>query len=39
MLTVVETCRQQRRNLFAFLTEIIRTAHAHNQPPTLLPGA
>jgi len=39
MLTVVETCRQQRRNLFAFLTETIRTAHAHNQPPTLLPGA
>lgn len=39
ILTAVETCRQQRRNLFAFLSETIQAAQAHRQPPTLLPGA
>lgn len=38
MLTVVETCRQQSRNAFDFLTEAIE-AHFQNQPcPTLLTG-
>lgn len=39
ILTVVETCRQQHRNLFAFLSETIQAAQTHRQPPTLLPGA
>jgi len=39
ILTIVETCRQQRRNLFPFLSETIHAAQAHRQPPTLLPGA
>jgi transposase len=39
MLTVIETCRQQDRNAFAFLTDAI-TAHLTHQPaPSLLPGA
>ena len=38
MLSVIETCRQQSRNSFDFLTEAI-DAHFHNQPcPSLLPG-
>jgi len=37
MLTVIETCRQQRRNVFAFLTTAIE-AHLAGQPtPSLLP--
>lgn len=39
ILTVVETCRQQRRNVFAYLTETIQAAHAHHQTPSLIPGA
>ncbi len=39
ILTVVETCRQQRRSLFAFLTDTIQATLAHRPPPTLLPGA
>jgi transposase len=39
ILTAVETCRQQRRNLFAFLSKTIQAAQTHRQPPTLLPGA
>jgi transposase len=39
MLLVIETCRQQRRNTFAFLTRAIE-AHLNRQPaPSLLPGA
>lgn len=39
MLTTLETCRQQSRNVFEFLTETI-TAHFHNRPtPSLLPEA
>ena len=39
MLTVIETCRQQRRNAFAFLTCAIE-AHLNHQPaPSLLPRA
>jgi len=38
MLTVIETCRQQRRNVFAFVTEAV-AAHLAGQPvPSLLPG-
>lgn len=39
ILTVVETCRQHGRNLFAFLTEAIQASLAHRQAPTLLPRA
>lgn len=38
MLTVVETCRQQHRNAFTFLTHAVKTHLAHQSPPTLLPG-
>ena len=39
MLTVIETCRQQRRSAFAFLTHAVE-AHLARQPaPSLLPGA
>jgi transposase len=37
MLTVIETCRQQRRNAFAYLTAAVK-AHLAGQPaPSLLP--
>jgi transposase len=39
MLTVVETCRQQRRNLFAFLTEAIQANRTPHHAPKPLPGA
>jgi transposase len=38
LLTTIETCRQQHRNVFQFVTQ---TVHAHflgNTPPSLLPG-
>jgi transposase len=39
MLTVIETCRQQRRNTFAYLTAAVQ-AHLAGQPaPSLLPEA
>jgi transposase len=39
MLTVVETCRQPRRNAFAFLAHAVQ-AHLARQPaPALLPRA
>ena len=39
MLTVIETCRQQRRNVFAFVTAAVE-AHLARQPaPSLLPRA
>ncbi len=38
MLTVIKTCRQQRRNVFAFSTGVVK-AHLADQPaPSLLPG-
>jgi transposase len=38
MLTVIETCRQQGRNLLAFVTAAVQS-HLANQPaPSLLPG-
>jgi transposase len=39
MLTVVETCRQQHRNAFAFLTQAVAAHLAHQAAPSLLPGA
>ena len=37
MLTVIETCRQQRRNAFDYLTAAVK-AHLAGQPaPSLLP--
>jgi transposase len=39
MLTVVETCRQQHRNAFAFLTQAVAAHLAHQPAPSLLSGA
>lgn len=39
MLTVIETCRQQRRNAFTFLTHAVEAHLAHQPAPSLLPGA
>jgi transposase len=39
MLTVIETCRRQNRNVYAWLTDAVH-AHIAGQPaPSLLPGA
>ena len=38
MLTVIETCRQQRRNAFAFITAAVEAHLAHQPAPSLLPG-
>jgi transposase len=39
MLTVIETCRRQNRNVYAWLTNAVE-AHLAGQPsPSLLPGA
>ncbi len=37
MLTVIETCRQQRRNVFTFLTAAVEAHLAHQSAPSLLP--
>ncbi len=36
MLTVIETCRQQRRNVFAFVTSAVEAHLAHQPTPSLL---
>ena len=37
LLTTIETCRQQQRNVFAFVTQSVE-AHFHNEPsPSLVP--
>jgi len=36
MLTVIETCRQQRRNVFTFLTHAVEAHLAHQPAPSLL---
>jgi transposase len=36
MLTVIETCRQQRRNVFVFLTHAVEAHLAHQPAPSLL---
>jgi transposase len=38
MLTVVETCRQQDRDVLTFLTDAIQAHHAHQPAPSLLDG-
>jgi transposase len=38
MLTVIETCRQQRRNVFAFVTAAVKSHLAHQPVPSLLFG-
>ena len=39
MLSVIETCRQQNRNLFSFVTQAIEAHFAGQPTPSLLPGA
>jgi transposase len=39
MLTVIETCRQQRRNVFEYLTAAIHSHLAGKPAPSLLPKA
>lgn len=39
ILTVVETCRQQSRNVFAFVAEAVRAHFDHQPTPSLLSGA
>ena len=36
MLSIIETCRQQKRNLFAFITSAINAAYAKRPIPKLL---
>ena len=38
LLTVVETCRRQNRNAFAWLSETIQSTTAHRPTPSLLPA-
>lgn len=38
MLTAIETCRQQRRSAFEFLTAAVHSHLAHQLTPSLLPG-
>ena len=38
MLTVIETCRQQGRNVFEFVTAAVASHLAHQPAPPLLPG-
>lgn len=37
MLTVIETCRQQRRNTFEYLTAAVQSHLMHQPAPSLLP--
>ena len=39
MLTVIETCRQQKRDLLTYLSQAVRCHFAHQTPPSLLPTA
>lgn len=38
MLTVIETCRQQHRNAFEYLTAAVQARLANEPAPSLLPG-
>lgn len=38
MLTVIETCRQQHRNVFQYLTTAVQSHLAGQSAPSLLPG-
>jgi transposase len=37
MLTVIETCRQQKRDVLGYLSEAVRCHFAHQTAPSLLP--
>ena len=37
MLTVIETCRRQQRNVFAWMTETVAARHHGRPTPSLLP--
>jgi transposase len=37
MLTAIETCRQQSRNVLAYVTEAVQAHFAHQPTPSLLP--
>jgi transposase len=39
ILTVVETCRQQSHNVFAFVAEAVQAHFDHRPAPSLLSGA
>ena len=39
LLTVIETCRQQDRDVLAFVTTAVERHSAHQKAPSLLPGA
>ena len=38
MLTVIETCRQQSRDVFAYVTAAVQAYFADQPTPSLLPG-
>src|SRR5262249_6342887 len=38
MLTVIETCRQQSRDVFAYVTAAVQAHCADQHTPSLLPG-
>jgi hypothetical protein len=38
MLTMIETCRQQRRNAYIFITAAVESHLAHQPAPSLLTG-
>lgn len=38
MLTAIETCRLQKRNIFAYLTAAVEAQLAHQNAPSLLPA-
>jgi transposase len=39
MLTVIETCRQQSRNVFEYVTAAVQMHFTHKPAPSLLPRA
>jgi hypothetical protein len=39
ILTVAETCRQQSRNVFAFIAEAVQARFDHRTDPSLMSGA
>jgi transposase len=38
VLTVVESCRQQKRDVLAFLTDAVQASRGRTRPPTLIPS-
>ena len=39
MLTIIETCRQQKRSVFDFVVEAVQARCAGRMTPSLVPGA